>query len=255
MQVPTYSSGVGFIVVEGEQVSAPIPGGTVAEVMVAPSAHVKAGDALIRLHSLDEERELVGAESDYKAALGVFLSNLGDDSARTALAGLATRREKARAALDAQTLRATHDGVVSDIHARVGQLLTPGSEVLRISAADAAPTVTALLPGYDRPRLQVGMEMQIELPGFRAKRATAVIDWIGTQVVGPEEARRAIGGPVGDGVVIPTTVVVVKAHLNQTTFEAEGREFELHDGMQGKAEVRVDRKSLLRTLLPASEAQ
>ena len=46
VQVPTYSTGVSIITVEGEPVTSPIPG-TVAEMMVAPGAQVAAGDPLL----------------------------------------------------------------------------------------------------------------------------------------------------------------------------------------------------------------
>jgi hypothetical protein len=44
--------------------------------------------------------------------------------------------------------------------------------------------------------------------------------------------------------------VIVRAHLAARTFEASGREYTFHDGMMGKAEVKVDHESLLRVLLP-----
>jgi hypothetical protein len=119
-----------------------------------------------------------------------------------------------------------------------------------VSADAAAPSVVALMPGFDRPRLAVGMIVQVELPGYRTKRQQAVVDYVASQVVGPDEARRSLGDPIGDALPIQGPVVIVRAHLTTRTFEAEGREYELHDGMLGKAEIKVDHKSLLRTLLP-----
>jgi hypothetical protein len=43
--------------------------------------------------------------------------------------------------------------------------------------------------------------------------------------------------------------VIVRAHLTVRTPGAGGRAYELHDGMLGKAEVKVDHQSLLRVLL------
>nr|HEX4318794.1 HlyD family efflux transporter periplasmic adaptor subunit [Kofleriaceae bacterium] len=252
VQVPTYSTGVGIVVVDGEQVTSPQPG-TVAEVLVAPNAIVAAGDPLVRMHAQQEEAELAATDTDYRNALGAFLTTPGDDYARSQLAAIATRRQRAQAELDTRTLRAPVAGVIGDIRVRAGQLVMPGTQVLKISPADATPNVVALLPGFDRPRLAVGMTVQLELPGYRTTRPEAVIDSIATQVVGPDEARRALGDPIGDALPINGPVVIVRAHLSQRTFEAEGRDFEFHDGMLGKAEVRVDRKSLLRTLIPGSE--
>jgi membrane fusion protein (multidrug efflux system) len=106
------------------------------------------------------------------------------------------------------------------------------------------------LPGSDRPRLEIGMTLQIELPGYQKRREEAVIDSIGTQVIGPEEARRSLNDPIGDALPITGSVVLVRAHLTGRTFEADGRQYAFHDGMLGKAEVKVDHESLLRMLVP-----
>jgi hypothetical protein len=107
----------------------------------------------------------------------------------------------------------------------------------------------ALLPGRDRPRLEVGMTLQIELSGYRMKREQAVIDAVDPQVIGPEEARNRLGDPIGDALPVTGPIVIVRAHLTARAFEAGGRTYELHDGMVGKAEVKVDHQSLLRVLL------
>jgi biotin carboxyl carrier protein len=252
IQVPTYSTGVAIVTVDGEQITAPMPG-TVAQVLVAPNARVAAGDPLVRMRALQEEAEVAATETDYRNALATFLTNPGDESARIALAAIATRRQRAQAAVEAHTLRATKDGVVGDIRVHAGQLLAPGAQVVKIASAGAVPAVVALLPGFDRPRLEIGMTVQIELPGYHKKREEAVIDSIGSQVVGPDEARRSLGDPIGDALPISGPVVIVRAHLATRTFEAEGREYEFHDGMLGKAEVRVDQQTLLRALLPGGE--
>jgi membrane fusion protein (multidrug efflux system) len=122
---------------------------------------------------------------------------------------------------------------------------------MKISPSEAL-SVVALLPGFDRPRLAVGMTLQIELPGYHKTREEAVIDTIGSQVIGPEEARKSLGDPIGDALPITGPVVIVRAHLTARTFEAGGRAYAFHDGMVGKAEVRVDHERLLRVLLPGN---
>jgi membrane fusion protein (multidrug efflux system) len=111
-------------------------------------------------------------------------------------------------------------------------------------------SVVALLPGHDRPRLEVGMALQIGLSGYRAKRQQAVIDEIDSQAIGPEEARKRLGDPIGDALPVTGPVVIVRAHLTARAFEAGGRTYEFHDGMLGKADVELDHQSLLRVLLP-----
>jgi membrane fusion protein (multidrug efflux system) len=252
VQVPTYSTGMALVTMDGALVTAPQPG-TVAELLVAPNTKVAAGDPLVRMHAQQEEADAAATESDYRNALATFLTTPADEYARTQLGQVATRRQRARAELDARTLRAPVAGVIGDIRVRAGQLVMPGAPLLKISPAGAMPTVVGLMPGFDRPRIAVGMVVQVELPGYRTTRQKAVVDYVASQVVGPDEARRSLGDPIGDALPITGSVVIVRAHLTGKTFEAEGREFELHDGMLGKAEIKVDHKSLLRTLLPGAD--
>ena len=250
IEVPMYSTGVSIITVEGEQVTSPMTG-TVAEVVVVPRARVTIGDPVLRLRALEEEAELAATETDYRNALATFLTNPGDDGVRTALAVIATRRQRAKAAVDARTLRAPVAGIVGDIRVRRGQPVAQGAQVMKISPS-TDPSVVALLPGFDRPRLEIGMTLQIELPGYHKQREAAVIDAIGSQVIGPEEARKSLGDPIADALPISGPVVIVRAHLAARTFEAGGRAYTFHDGMLGKAEVRVDHESVLRALLPGN---
>lgn len=248
IQVPTYSTGAAVVTIDGAQVTSSSPG-TVAELLVAPGARVAAGDPVLRLHAADEETELAASEADYRGALSSFLASPGDGSARGALAAVTTRRQRARTVVDARTLRAPAAGVVGDIRVRPGQLVTPGAPVMKVApTADLA--VVAVLPGVDRPRLSAGMTLQIEFAGYHVKREHAVIDSIGSQVIGPEEARRSLGPQIGDALPLSGPVVLVRGHLPARTFESGGREYAFYDGMIGKAEVRVDSDRLLRLLLP-----
>jgi hypothetical protein len=122
-----------------------------------------------------------------------------------------------------------------------------GVSILNISPS-AELSVVALLPGHDRPRLEAGMTLQLELSGHH-QREQAVIDAIDSQVIGPDEARKRLGDPIGDALPFTGPAVIVRAHLTARTSAAGGRADELHDGMLGKVEVKVDHQSLLRVLL------
>ena len=80
-----------------------------------------------------------------------------------------------------------------------------------------------------------------------------MIDAIGEQVIAPEEARKTLGDRVGDALPVTGPVVIAHAHLIARAFDAGGRTYEFHDGMLGKAEVKVDHQSLLRVLLRGKE--
>lgn len=251
VEVPTYSTGFAIITAEGEHVTSPAPG-TVADVLVAPGTRVAEGQPVLRLRAPAEDSELEAAETAYGNALGAFLTTPGDDGARNALVAITNRCQLARKAVDDHVLRATAGGVVGDIRVRAGQLVAPGAPLMKVSPS-ADLVVVGVFPGSDRPRLETGMTVQIDLPGFHKKREEATIDAIGSQVIGPDEARRSLGDPIGDALPIAGPVVIVHAHLSAHTFEASGRAYEFHDGMLGKAEVRVDQESLLRALLPKGE--
>ena len=246
IQVPTYSTGVSTLIVEGEPVMSTMPG-TVSELLVAPGAQVAAGAPVLRLRALEDRAALAATEADYRTALAASRARPDDHRARNTLGAIATRWRHAKAIVDGHTLRAPSAGIVGDIRVRPGQLVAPGAPVMKISP-NAAPSVVALLPGSDRPRLEPGMTLQLELSGRHNPREQAVIDAIDSQVIGPEEARKRLGDPIGDALPANGPVVIVRAHLTARP-AAGGRAYELHDGMLGKAEVVVDHQSLLRVLL------
>ncbi len=155
-------------------------------------------------------------------------------------------------------MRAPAAGVVSDLRVRVGQRIMPGQTLLSLArearGAGGKPVVVALLPGEFRPLLKPGMPLRLELQGYRYAYQHLVVESVGDEVVGPAEAQRSLGEEVADGVQITGPVVRVEARLLSDTFEAEGRVRRYHDGMWGKAEVRVRSEPVLVALVPALKA-
>jgi hypothetical protein len=45
-------------------------------------------------------------------------------------------------------------------------------------------------------------------------------------------------------------VVVVEGRVSSPTFEADGETFQLHDGMIGQAEVQLQSRSVLESVIP-----
>lgn len=70
------------------------------------------------------------------------------------------------------------------------------------------------------------------------------------QVVGPSTVRRYLGPQIADTLAPTGPVVLVRAALPGTTFEADGRRYPLHDGLHGVAQVRVRREPILVALVP-----
>ena len=144
-------------------------------------------------------------------------------------------------------------GMVAAMVAAAATIQVPtyatGASIVTVEGPRAEPSVVALLPGSDRPRLAAGMTLQLELSGHHDRREQAVIDAVGSQVIGQDEARKRLGDPIGDALSFTGPVVIVRAHLTDPTSGAGGRPYELHDGMLGRAEVKLDRQSLLGVLL------
>jgi membrane fusion protein (multidrug efflux system) len=247
VEVPTYSSGAALVQIEGEEITAP-SGGTVASISVVPGQEVAAGDELIRLHSVDQEAELTRIEAEKKSALAVFLTDPADSNGRAVLSSILATEQRALVAVDSRVIRATRAGVVNDIRVRTGELMVPGAHVLSIVDHDAEPTIVALLPGADRPRLRPGMTLQVELAGYTKVREEAEITFVGAEAIGPAAARKYLGETVADALQIGGLVVIVRAKLKSRTFVANDTTYAYHDGMPGLGEVRLESKSFLRTI-------
>ena len=90
--------------------------------------------------------------------------------------------------------------------------------------------------------------------GFRYAYQKLTVADVGGEVVGPAEARRYLGEEIADAATLGGPVVLVSARLPSLTFEAEGKTRRYHDGMWGKAEVRVRSEPILVALIPALKA-
>jgi membrane fusion protein (multidrug efflux system) len=251
-RVNQYSTGPAVVRIEGTEVTARA-GGTVVTTYVEPGQEVTAGQLLVQLHDDTESAELGEALLEYERQLGTFLFDPGSEQARASLSTIAARRQKARKVLDARAIRAPRDGLVSDLRVREGSRLEAGDYIMTVVSADAMPTVIALLPGPDRPRLRPGMELQFKIPGYEKTNEKAVISEVGEEVIGPQEAGRYVGNKIADALSIKGAVVIVRARLPSRTFESRDQIFTYHDGLTAKAEVSVRRRRVLVALIPALE--
>lgn len=259
-RIREYASGPAVVRLAGRSDLTATADGTVSQIAVAAGQRVAAGQMLVRFYGAREAAELARIDNELELQLVNRLRDPADAGAEQALISLRAQRELARSNLAEREVRAPAAGVVSDLRVRVGQRIMPGQTLLSLArgpqgaGARAKPQVVALLPGEFRPLLKPGMPLRLELQGYRYAYQHLVVDSVGDEVVGPAEAQRYLGEEVAGAVQITGPVVRVEAHLASDTFEAEGRVRRYHDGMWGKAEVRVRSEPVLVALVPALKA-
>jgi multidrug efflux pump subunit AcrA (membrane-fusion protein) len=253
--IPTYSTGSGIVILDGMSVTAPAAG-TVDQVLVAPGQAVKTGTILVRMASAFENDDLINAKTELANATRLWLFDQTDENVKKQLASVYARMVTAQSKVDQRTIRAKKPGTVSDIRVRQGALLQPGDHILSIiDPARSEPEIWAFLPAKDRPRLRIGMPLQVELSGYTKSREQAIITFVSPEATGSAEAQKTMGATIADAVGLPQggSYVLVKARLPKRTFETEHHTFHYHHGMQATTEVKISSKPFLVTLLPALE--
>jgi len=253
-RVREYAAGPAVVRTGGRTDLTATTDGTVAQVLARPGAAVRAGEVLVRLYGASEAAELERIERELEGQLINHLRNPGDAFAEQGLILLRAELELARARLAEREVRAPAAGLVSDVRVRPGQRIQPGQVLLSLLGEQGEPTVLALLPGEFRPLLKPGMELRLELQGYQYMYQLLTVAAVGDDVVGPNEARRYLGDEISDAVTLDGPVVLVSARLTSPTFEVEGRPRRYHDGMWGRAEVRVRSERVLVALVPALRA-
>ncbi|HEY0478488.1 MAG TPA: efflux RND transporter periplasmic adaptor subunit [Kofleriaceae bacterium] len=250
--VHQYAEGAAVVQVTGRSELIAHEAGTISALEVVRGQKVARGQVLARLHDAEQVGQLHTLETEFESKLVAYLQSPADPAVKQALGQIRSQRDSARLGVESRTIRAPHAGVVTEVLVRNGQRVEPGSVVMSIAQDPGAEglTVIAFLPGGERPRLRAHQPLRLTLPGYRGAHLESEVRAI-SEVLGAAEARaRFLGARFGDSVPIAGTVVVVEARLASPTFEADGETFQLHDGMLGLAEVRMQSRSLLRSMLP-----
>jgi len=248
-----YASGPAIIRVDGRVDLTAAGSGSVVGIDVSPGQRVTRGQLLVHFYMAQEVAERDRLNQEFEMQLARLLRDLSDRAARESLTSLRAQRDLADARIAERSLRASVDGVVSDLRIRLGQFLSSGELVLSIIPGGSRFSVLALLPGQTRPLLKKGMPIRIVMSGFAYNHQELTIDSIGDEVVGPGEARRYIGPDLGDAFALAGPVTFVKARVPNTSFTSDGRSLEYYDGMPARAEAPIRKKSIAVMLVPALE--
>jgi membrane fusion protein (multidrug efflux system) len=250
VSVSTYSSGPALIRSTARASVTARTSGNVTSVEVMPGDRVEAGAVIARLDDVDQRAAVERIVHAFDTQLRNHMLDPSDPAADAALRTLRLERERALAALAERTIVAPVSGTVSDLRLRPGQHLEPGDVAGSIVGGEAALELVALLPGEDRPQLAPGMQLRLEIAGYRYAYQQLVIESVSSDVIGPSEARRVLGAEVAEGLRLGGSVVLVRARIPTNDFTVDGRTFDYHDGMRGTAEIRVRSERAVFALIP-----
>lgn len=247
-----YAEGAAVVQFTGRSELIAHEAGTIASLDAVRGQRVERGQVLARLHDAEQVGQLRALETEFESKLVAYLQSPADPAVKQALGQIRSQRDSARLSVESRTIRAPHAGVVKEVLVRNGQRVEVGSVVASIVADPGAEgiKVIAFLPGSERPRLRAHQPLRVSLPGYRGVYLESEVRAI-SEVIGAAEARgRFLSDRLGDSVPLTGAVVVVEGRLSSPTFEADGETFQLHDGMIGKAEVRLQSRSVLESVIP-----
>ncbi len=247
-RVHTWSRGPAIVRMQARTEVAVRTAGNVASLEVEPGARVAAGDIVARLDQNVQGGDVTRLERELEARLRERLLSPTDPASGEAVARLRLELERARAALDERLVRAPSAGVVGDVRVRPGQRVDPGDVIASVVDASSAVEIIAFLPGGDRPRLQPGQRLRLELDGYRFAYQELAVEIVAAEAMGPEEARRYLGR-IGEAVQFGGPVVLVRAVLPEE-FVADGIRYRYVDGMTGGVEVEVETERVIDALIP-----
>lgn len=228
--------------------------GTVSAVLVQPGERVRARQPLVRMQDQAERNAVARLQQEFDARLRERLRDPGAERTGNELIQARTRLDDARDRADARVLRAPHDGVASDVRVRPGLSIAEGDTLMAVVRDARRNKVVALLPGGMRPRLAPAQVLRLELAGFPYSYHVLRVTRVGEDVIGEREVRRAFGPAIADAVDVEGGNVMVEAELAGTGFVGDGRRYRLHNGMLGRAEVRIGDAPVILALVPALRA-
>lgn len=250
--VHQYAEGAAVVQFTGRSELIAHEAGTIASLDAVRGQKVERGQVLARLHHAEQVGQLNTLETEFESKLVAYLQSPADPAVKQALGQIRSARDSARLGVESRTIRAPQAGIVKEVLVRNGQRVEDGTVVLSVvpDASAEGLKVIAFLPGGERPRLRAHQPLRLTLPGYRGAHIASEVRAI-SEVLGAAEARaRFLGSRLGDSLPVTGAVVVVEARLTSPEFEADGETFQLHDGMIGQAEVQMQSRSLLESLIP-----
>ncbi len=225
-------------------------GGALRSMEVAPGERVEQDQVLAHLDDRQARATVEQLQREFDDQLRAHLLDPYDAAAKQRVFALRGELASAHTRLQQHELRSPQAGVVSDIRIRPGQHIEEGDIVLSLLANDDDRHVQVFIRGADSPQLAPGMPLRLEILGYQYAYQDLTIDSVSDEVIGPAEARRYLGPQVADNLPIDGPVVLVRARLPESSFEASHEIYRFHDGMLATARVPVRTEPVIFTLFP-----
>ena len=154
-----------------------------------------------RLERLLEQHMVSKDEAD-RVRTNAAVKHAGCRAARASLQVSFAKERAARAALERTVLRATFDGVVAEVNAELGEILTPSPPGIATPPAvdlidDSCLYVTAPIDEVDAPAIATGMPVCVSLDAFDEKLCEATVRRIAPYVCDREKQARTVEIEVG----------------------------------------------------------
>jgi len=253
-RVDVHARGHAVVIRPGSTDLTAVEPGTVTAVHVVPGRRVATDELLVELDPRAEQAALEAAREARRQAVITRLSTPDAPGAAERVAETTAQIEAAKAALEQRRVRAPFAGVVGDVRIRVGQAMAGGDTAVTLLDPEGPIEVRAFVPAADRPALDAGQAMLLDLDGFADVPTAMPIAAVSSEGVGASEVARWLGRERADAMPLQGgSWVMVSARVPSASFEAHGTTFRLHEGMTGTAEIRLDSKPLAFVLFPDVE--
>jgi biotin carboxyl carrier protein len=224
--------------------------GPVEHVLARSGQAVTKGQAIVELHQVEQKADLERIEEEFESLWVRVLRDPLDLTARDQLSSVQATLTRARVAVAERTFKAPIDGILTDVRVQEGRHVEPGDTLFVVEPVDAPVEIIAALPGSLRPQLDLEQSARFSVDGSDAWRAVELRE-ISADVIGPNEAKRFLGRSAEDSIDVGKTSVIVTATIDTRFYKADGREYQLYQGMSGELEVRLAKKPIAFLLVPA----
>ncbi|NOT02361.1 MAG: HlyD family efflux transporter periplasmic adaptor subunit [Phycisphaerales bacterium] len=250
-RVDHYAEGPAVVQISDRTEITAVVEGVVQSIHVVPGQAVCEGQLLASFRSDIDLAELERTDLALSKELVGMLRDPSNNTVRNAFASLHTERQYILRRLRNRAILAPRGGIVSDVSIRPGQSVSPGDGILALAGSVSQVTVLVVLPGRYRPQIERGMEIRIELAGYRHAYQRLKVDYLTDEIIGDAALRRYLPTKAADTIAVSEPVVLLHGTLPGETFHADGVSYRYYHGMVGKASTRVRSESLLVTLVPA----